>query len=201
MIRFFATKMQSVSTESSPPLRVERITIDEVEVLSDLADEIWRECYAGLLSAEQIDYMLAKMYAPDQLRHEIERTQIEYFWLRKMPPCTAEPTATCGFLAFGPDENNDGSLFLHKLYLRADSRGRGLAAAALGWLADRASKSSESNEGRCPRISLRVNRGNQRAIRAYQRNGFEISAELCSDIGGGFVMDDYVMGRELATII
>ncbi len=40
MTRFFATKMQPAPIESNPPLRVERISIEEVEALSDLADGI-----------------------------------------------------------------------------------------------------------------------------------------------------------------
>jgi len=43
-----------------------------------------------------------------------------------------------------------------------------------------------------------VNKRNVRAIKAYQRNGFEIADSVVTDIGGGFVMDDYVMAKDLA---
>ena len=36
---------------------------------------------------------------------------------------------------------------------------------------------------------------NAPAIATYQRHGFAIVATDCADIGGGFVMDDYVMSR------
>ena len=42
-------------------------------------------------------------------------------------------------------------------------------------------------------MRLRVNRHNDAAIRAYRRAGFVIVASDCLPIGGGFVMDDYLM--------
>lgn len=162
-------------------------------MLSDLADEIWRECYAELLTAAQIDYMLEWMYAPDHLRDEIESQGIEYFWLRESSSSGDEAKSPCGFLAFGSGESDD-EIFLHKLYVNADLRGKGVGAAAMAWLVEQGDRSA----GRCfSKIRLRVNRGNQPAIRAYQRAGFEIAEELRSDIGGGFVMDDFVMVKTL----
>jgi RimJ/RimL family protein N-acetyltransferase len=38
-----------------------------------------------------------------------------------------------------------------------------------------------------------VNKRNQKAIRAYERAGFTIAESMTSEIGGGFVMDDYRM--------
>ena len=42
-------------------------------------------------------------------------------------------------------------------------------------------------------LHLNVNRHNSAAIRAYERNGFHKANEMVTDIGGGFVMDDYIM--------
>ena len=51
------------------------------------------------------------------------------------------------------------------------------------------------NEADLPAIS--VNKRNARAIAAYQRNGFVIADSVVTDIGSGFVMDDYIMAKEL----
>jgi len=45
---------------------------------------------------------------------------------------------------------------------------------------------------------LRVNRHNQWAIDAYLKQGFTVATIYMEDIGGGFMMDDYVMTKELA---
>ena len=44
---------------------------------------------------------------------------------------------------------------------------------------------------------LNVNKGNVRAIAFYQKRGFGVIKSVVLDVGGGFVMDDYVMGKEL----
>ena len=40
---------------------------------------------------------------------------------------------------------------------------------------------------------LTVNKGNELAIRAYEGTGFETIDAVVTDIGEGFVMDDYIM--------
>lgn len=45
-----------------------------------------------------------------------------------------------------------------------------------------------------------MNKGNHRAIACYRRHGFVQEASVVNDIGGGYVMDDYVMVRLLETL-
>ena len=45
-----------------------------------------------------------------------------------------------------------------------------------------------------------MNKGNHRAIACYRRHGFVQEAPVVNDIGGGYVMDDYVMVRLLETL-
>ncbi|SFE25669.1 hypothetical protein [Nitrosomonas sp. Nm166] len=42
-------------------------------------------------------------------------------------------------------------------------------------------------------LILTVNKRNQTAISAYQHYGFEITGDNIVDIGGGFIMNDYLM--------
>ena len=42
-----------------------------------------------------------------------------------------------------------------------------------------------------------LNRNNRSAIAAYGKHGFEIRDTAVKDIGGGFVMDDYIMEKRL----
>jgi hypothetical protein len=46
-------------------------------------------------------------------------------------------------------------------------------------------------------LVLNVNKRNEVAIAAYSRHGFTIRESVKNDIGGGFVMDDYVMAKPL----
>jgi len=56
----------------------------------------------------------------------------------------------------------------------------------------------EVRAGGAHRLILSVNKRNARAIAAYRRNGFVIADSVVTDIGGGFVMDDYVMAKSLS---
>jgi len=45
------------------------------------------------------------------------------------------------------------------------------------------------------RVILNVNKHNMRAIRAYERAGFSVVDAVVNEIGGGYVMDDFIMAR------
>jgi ribosomal protein S18 acetylase RimI-like enzyme len=49
----------------------------------------------------------------------------------------------------------------------------------------------------CATLMLAVNKHNRNAIAAYNKYGFRIAESVVKDIGGGFVMDDYIMRKVL----
>ena len=93
-----------------------------------------------------------------------------------------------GFLAWQATEDE---AFLDKLYLEPEYHGLGLGRMMLTEVAREAAAAGLAA------VSLRVNRGNGQAIRAYGRAGYEVIAEDIKPIGGGFVMDDYLMRLNL----
>lgn len=144
-----------------------------------LAHEIWREHYAPILSTAQIEYMLDHLQSPEAIRVQIAQGY-EYFLVRSLGD-------SVGYVALrmnhpAPD------MFLSKFYLRRDVRGKGYGRSALQRLDELA------RQARQPSIWLTVNRGNP-SIEAYKAFGFEIEEEKVTPIGGGYVMDDYVMRR------
>jgi diamine N-acetyltransferase len=81
---------------------------------------------------------------------------------------------------------------LHKLYLLVEMLGRGLGSRLLQHV------ERKVRAGGARRLVLFVNKRNARAIKAYQRNGFAVVESIVTDIDGGFVMDDYVMAKDLS---
>lgn len=152
----------------------------DAEILRNFAEPIWRESYRGMISSAQIRYMLDKGYAPKIIRSEIKDRGIDYRWIE-----TADGERS-GYLAC-ESARDSASAFLHKFYLIPSLHGAGLAPIAMNGL-----KTLLLETG-IRQISLRVNRTNQRAIRFYRKNGFEVTGEDCLPIGEGFVMDDYLM--------
>jgi hypothetical protein len=45
----------------------------DLPTIAELAGIIWRACYLGIISSEQIEYMLPRMYALDTMQDEIGR--------------------------------------------------------------------------------------------------------------------------------
>ena len=152
--------------------------------VSELAGVIWCACYPVIITNEQIDYMLARMYSLDVLRDEIRSQGIRYDQL-------LVDGKLAGFASYGP-ASQPSVMKLHKLYLLPELHGRGLGS----YLLQRCEQEVRAAGAR--RLMLSVNKRNTKAIAAYQRNGFVIAESVVTDIGGGFVMDDYVMVKELA---
>ncbi len=69
--------------------------------------------------------------------------------------------------------------------------GRKLLLNAAGWGAANAFQT----------IILAVNKRNHRAFDVYLRYGFSIREEVVVDIGGGFVMDDYIMTSPISSFL
>jgi ribosomal protein S18 acetylase RimI-like enzyme len=155
----------------------------DLPAIARLAGVIWHAHYPGIISTEQIDYMLAKMYSLETLREEIRLRAIRYERL-----LVGEEFA--GFASHGPTEQP--KLFkLHKIYLHPAWHGRGLGSLLLRHCEREACKLGAD------RLVLTVNKRNSKAIAAYQRNGFSITDSVVVNIGGGFVLDDYVMAKGL----
>ena len=78
--------------------------------------------------------------------------------------------------------------------LRPELHGRGLGSQLLKHGEDEARRLGAR------RLILAVNKRNARAITAYQRNGFGVVESVMADIGVGFVMDDFIMAKDLFAV-
>ena len=153
----------------------------DLDEVSRLAHVIWRVVYPGIISGAQINFMLEQRYSAAALRDDLVRG-VHMALIH-------EGSDNIGFVAW--EAMPDGIAFLHKLYLLPEWHGCGVGAHALRWVVEQASATGLS----C--LSLRVNRQNLKAIRAYLREGFVFEQDLCTEIGEGFVMDDHVMTKPL----
>jgi len=168
---------------TEPPIEILRATEADLSAIRKLAGIVWRAHYPGIISPAQIDYMLARMYSLDVLRDEIQRQDIRFERMLMADQLV-------GFASFGP-AGEPGVIKLHKLYVHPDWHGRGLGSRLLQHC-ERAAR-----ERNAERLILAVNKRNLKAIATYERNGFSIAESVVTDIGGGFVMDDFIMARDL----
>ncbi len=161
------------------------VTEENLPALAELAGVIWRRHYPGIISHEQIEYMLRKMYALDKLREEICSQGIRFYRL-------IVDGQMVGFASIGPlDSPNVWKL--HKLYLLPELHGRGLGTLLLNHC------EAEARRFGARRLQLAVNKQNLRPIAAYKRSGFAVIESVVTDFGDGFVMDDFIMAKDLGT--
>lgn len=164
------------------PLTHRPATAADISLLRTLADRIWRACYPGMISPAQIDFMLGWMYSAEKIAEELASgIRWELASLDDTP---------AGYLSL--TFHDDTTAELNKLYLLPELQGRGHGQAMLAHALRLA-----ANRG-CTELRLRVNKRNERALRSYARAGFQIVDSIVADIGGGFVMDDYILSRRLS---
>ena len=168
-----------MNTRSS--LQIEPTRPRNLPDIAALAGLIWRKHYPGIISLAQIEYMLATMYDFEVMRQELERG---ITWLQAV-----DDGRLCGFASAGPSAPKEFKL--HKLYVHPERQREGIGAALLKRIESIARAHSAS------RLVLNVNKRNEIAITAYRKHGFTIRESVVVDIGGGFVMDDYVMVKTL----
>ena len=163
------------------PIDIRPIAPDDVPTITSLARTTWLDAYADIISPEQIEYMLAQRYDHDRLCAETADPQK---WLRQ--------ATLDGVLAgFAACEISKGEFKLDKLYIHPDMQRRGIGAALVTHVA------AIAREQGFPRVILAVNKQNEQAISAYTRYGFRVRDKIVTDIGNGFVMDDYIMEKIL----
>ena len=167
------------------------VTEPEFPVLRELSDTIWRQHYAGIISAAQIDYMLAGRFSAEALR---EHVQAADRWLELLR-VSGTPVGYCGYELASVDsvgsETSPAAMKLGQLYVLKSHRGVGLGRFMLGHVEARA------RELKRRLLWLQVNKRNTGAVAFYTAAGFEVVREAVFEIGGGFVMDDYVMANRL----
>lgn len=158
-------------------------TREQIEMAAELAEEIWSEHYTPIIGAEQVKYMLENFQSIKAITQQVDSGTWGFFLIY------LEATAI-GYFAY---QLKIDQLFLSKLYIRRGNRGKGYLHRVMHFLENIAA------ENCFKKITLTVNKANTTAIAAYEKMGFSKTAPTVADIGGGFVMDDYIMEKALAS--
>ena len=164
-------------------LAIAPLAEDEDDAVCALAAEIWRRHYPPIIGSAQTEYMLAQRYDPKIVRAELARDDIWWDTL-------SEDEAIVAFASSFPAEA-DRAIKIDKLYVHPERQRMGYGGALIEHTCERAARLGYG------RVLLAVNKRNAHAIAAYLKHGFEIGEAVVKDIGGGFVMDDYIMERTL----
>lgn len=145
-------------------------TKEDIKRIAKMAKGIWQEAYQALLTKDQIDYMLDKFLSVKAIKAQMNEGY-QYYLLKD--------DIISGFASI---KDMGDYLFLSKLYVYEKSRSKGLGKSFITYLI-----------GLGKPIELTVNKHNHRALVFYEKEGFKVIKSVVSDIGNGYVMDDYVL--------
>ncbi len=155
------------------------VTSPDAITIAALARTIWQHHYVAIISSAQIEYMLMQRYQPTLIDVQLREPSI---WWRKLVVDRSIIGFSCCMLTEQPRE-----LKIDKLYIHCDYHRKGYGAMLVVDAMDTMRKNDLQS------LILTVNKRNHSAIAAYQQYGFEITGDSIVDIGGGFVMDDFLM--------
>jgi ribosomal protein S18 acetylase RimI-like enzyme len=155
---------------------------EQIAGVAELARETWRRHYTPIIGAAQVAYMLETFQSAAAVARQISEGY-EYYLI-------VEAGTRAGYFALLSDAAGP-RLLLSKIYILAEQQGRGLGKSVVDFA-----------ERRCRELGrdvlwLTVNKHNDRTIAFYERVGFVRESSVVTDIGGGFVMDDYVMAKRV----
>jgi GNAT superfamily N-acetyltransferase len=164
------------------PVRIRPLESRDIDVLIELARAIWHAHYPGIITRAQIEYMLDQRYRPELVRDELARDDV--WW--ELATLRDDPVGFSSCLLTG----EPGEMKLDKLYVDPKRHGTGIGTKLMQSVRERARRLG------CFRLVLAVNKRNSGAIAAYRQWGFRVERAMVTDIGSGFVMDDYLMAVE-----
>ena len=153
------------------------VTLEQINVVINLANTIWTEHYTPIIGKDQVAYMLRTYHSVHTISKEVNDKDTYYYLIFR-------GSSPVGYVGIRVEEKN---LFLSKIYILSQERGYGLGRQAVEFIKDFASTKQ------LEKITLTVNKNNVDTIASYKKMGFKITGNLCLDIGEGYVMDDYAM--------
>ncbi|NAS29950.1 GNAT family N-acetyltransferase [Flavobacteriaceae bacterium R38] len=154
----------------------------DFQQIAGLAKIIWSEHYTPIIGAQQVEYMLEKFQSATAIEEQIQQGAA-YFLLHFQDK-------PAGYFSYFKEKD---TLFLSKLYVLSTLRGNRIGKKAISFIEDKA------KELNCDSITLTVNKYNTNSIKAYEKMGFKNMGATVKDIGEGYIMDDFLMKKDLST--
>jgi RsiW-degrading membrane proteinase PrsW (M82 family)/ribosomal protein S18 acetylase RimI-like enzyme len=166
--------------EATPTITLRQASDEDVLLIRELSLQVWPQTYASILSPEQIQYMLHLMYSEAALHQQLQDNHHFFIVYNAGIPI--------GFTSYSAVEP---SIFkLHKIYILPQQQGRGTGRKVMEQVIERIKQEGANT------LRLNVNRNNP-ALQFYEKLGFIPIGAEDTDIGNGYLMEDYVLEKQL----
>ena len=164
-------------------LKINVASETDLSEIKRIAYETWPLTFGEILSPQQIEYMLEWMYSLPSLTEQIQEKGHVFILIK-------EEGESLGYVSYELNYKGIAKTKIHKIYLLPASQGKGVGAALIRRVAEIATENQNTA------LILNVNRFNK-AIGFYHKMGFRIINEIDIEIGLGYLMEDYVMEKEI----
>jgi len=163
-------------------MEIIKVPLENLTEIRELAYKIWPVVYSSILSKEQLEYMLDEIYSLDSLEKQLTKENQQFIIVQQ----ENIPIAFASYSMIRAHDNN--TCKLHKLYVSIEEQGKGVGKLIINHISQKIKSQILSY------LILNVNRHNK-AVDFYKHLGFSIIKEENIDIGNGYFMNDYVMGK------
>lgn len=157
-------------------------TDEQLKNLEKFAAEIWLDYWPDLIGENQTRYMINMFHSFDAMKRDIDDHAYEYWFVEDADGNTVGYTG-------GHVEPKTNRFFISKIYLLKEERGKHYASQILNFY------ENLCEERDLEAMYLTVNKHNELGTRAYLGRGFEIIDQVETDIGEGYIMDDFIMEK------
>ena len=157
-------------------------TLNDIELIRELADVTFRETYKNILYNEQLDWMFDWMYSAESLKQQMNGDGQVFLLVYK-------DNVPAGYISI--ERQGDDLFHFQKIYVLPLMQKNGIGK----YLIDLGVEYIRSLGLEKFKVELNVNRKNP-AVDFYQRLGFKIASEGDFPIGNGYYMNDYIMEKE-----
>lgn len=157
--------------------------LNDIKTIQEITNITWPITYGEILTKEQLDYMLGLFYSEEALAKQIENKE-QLFYL------ISDSESTIGFIGIEHNYKNEALTKIHKIYLLPETQGKGYGKIVFESIEKLALENNSAA------LLLNVNRFNT-ALNFYKKLGFEIKETVDIEIGNGYLMEDYVMGKNI----
>lgn len=177
--------------------RIVIATPGDYATIQEIAHATWPDTFGDILSPEQIDYMLNMMYSEAAIVEQVAKGHIFKLLVAAdtagqsadYPKAATTRFKPVGYVSYQLDYL-PGTTKIHKVYLLPETQGKGYGKALLQEVEKIARNAGQE------RLRLDVNYQNN-AIGFYEYLGMQKIDRYNTDIGNGYLMEDWIMEKEL----
>lgn len=162
---------------------IKKATVADILTIQHIAQQTWYPTFSAILNPQQIAYMLDMMYSATALEEQMQNKGHVFVLAQN-------DNKTLAYLSYELHYMGKTATKIHKLYALPNTQGKGVGKYLIAHVISEAQKAGDTA------LLLNVNRYNA-AAGFYEKVGFRIIAQEDIAIGEGYLMEDFVMQKDI----